>query len=95
MSCGPSRPLTAQEVFTALIDAAVAGDLDASGGGVAPETLASPSYLDCSTTLVRRRLIELLGAGYVDGCSGCCPETGLPRQSFLPKMRIQPASDIG
>lgn len=94
MARGPSRPLTAQDVFTALVDAAVAGDLDDSGGGVAPETLASPSYLDCSTTLVRRRMIELLATGHVEGHSGSCPETGLPRQSFLPRMIIRSAADI-
>ena len=94
MSRGPSRPLTAQDVFAALTDAAVAGDLDASGGGVAPETLASPSYLDCSTALVRRRLIDLLATGHVEGRSGSCPETGFPRQSFLPRMVIRLASDV-
>lgn len=68
--------------------------LDNSGGGVAPETLASSSRLDCSTDSVRRHLIDLLATGYVEGRYGRCPETGFPRQSFLPNTVVQPASDV-
>ena len=94
MARGSSRPLTAQVVFAALAEAAVDGALDNSGGGVAPETLASASRLDCSTDSVRHHLIDLLATGYVEGRYGRCPETGFPRQSFLPNTVVQPASDV-
>ena len=93
MPRGSSRLLTTHEVFAALTEAAVDGALDDSGGGVAPETLASASRLDCSTAAVRRHLISLLAAGYVEGRHGRCPETGFPRQSFLPNTLLRPASD--
>lgn len=89
----PSEPLSVHEVFAALTEAAVDGALDDSGGGVAPETLASTPYLDCSTAAVRPRLVALLGTGHVEGRAGTCPETGFPRQSFLPSTVIRPASD--
>ena len=79
MARGSSQPLTTQVVFAALAEAAVDGALDDSGGGVAPETLASASCLDCSTASVRRHLIDLLATGYVEGRYGRCPETGFPR----------------
>lgn len=94
MPRGPSRPLTTQEVFAALTEAAVDGVLDNADGGVAPETLASASRLDCSTAAVRRPLIDLLAAGYVEGHHGRCPETGFPRQSFLPNTVLRSASDV-
>lgn len=91
---GSSRPLTAHNVFAALAEATVDGALDDFGGGVAPETLASAPRLDCSTAFVRRHLIDLLAAGYVEGCYGKCPETGFPRQSFLPNTLLRSASDV-
>ena len=94
MPRGPSRSLTTHEVFAALTEAAVDGDFDEFGGGVAPETLASASYLDCSMAAVRRHLIDLLAAGYVEGRHGRCPETGFPRQSFLPSTVLRSASDV-
>ena len=94
MPRGPSRPIAAQEVFAALTEAAVDGAFDDFGGGVAPETLASTSRLDCSTASLRRHLVDLLATGYVEGRQGRCPETGFPRQSFLPNTVLQPASDV-
>ena len=91
---GSSQSLTAPVVFAALTEAVVDGALDNAGGGVAPETLASASRLNCSTDSVRRHLINLLATGYVEGRYGRCPETGFPRQSFLPNTVVQPASGV-
>ena len=90
--CRSRSAVTAADVFAAIAEAAVDGALDRAGGGVAPETLASEAYLDCSVALVRRHCITLLATGYVEGHAGKNPETDLPRQSFLPSIALRPAS---
>ena len=76
---GSSQSLTAPVVFAALTEAVVDGALDNAGGGVAPETLASASRLNCSTGPIRRHLIGLLATGHAEGRHGRRPETSLDR----------------